>query len=315
LNDYLRPQAARVELICTENNSVSTRPGKQTTNLVNGLFYADSFGQVLQTEFNGFVWWIFRNGRETNNNNSNLLYGWRQYGDYGMVSDQNEPHPAYYASKLVSNFASEGDQVVSANSDYNLLSVYAVKRANGAAALLVINKNRATGLNARINLTGLSPQPNATIYSYGLPQDEAARTGTGSPDIAVSAFAGASSNFNYTFPPYSATVIAFAPGNANCSYSISESARKFKRVGGTGNLSVACDAGCGWQAASDADWLTITSGHTGTGSGAVSYTQHLRRKAEGSNNHSRAGFQSYTEKMIDGCAAQVRTRDSIAPIR
>jgi alpha-L-arabinofuranosidase len=269
LNDYLGPQGANVELVCTENNSVSTRPGKQTTSLVNGLFYADSFGQVLQTEFKAFVWWDFRNGRETNNNNSDLLYGWRLYGDYGMVSEQNEPHPSYYMSKLVSNFAAQSDQVISAASDYSLLSIYAVKRAS-MTALLVINKSREADLNARINLTGISPRPIATIYSYGITQDEAARTGEGSRDIATSEFAGASSSFNYTFPPYSATVIALAAG-ANCSYALSSDSKKFKSAGGSGDVSVSCDAGCAWQAASNADWITITSGASGTGNGTVSY--------------------------------------------
>jgi hypothetical protein len=89
-------QAASVELVCTENNSVYSNPGKQTTSLVNGLFYADSVGQILQTEFNTLMWWILRNAQETGNNNSPSLYGWRQYGDYGMLSGQNDPYPTYY---------------------------------------------------------------------------------------------------------------------------------------------------------------------------------------------------------------------------
>jgi hypothetical protein len=53
-----------VELVCTENNSVSEKMGKQTTSLVNGLYLADSFGQMAQTEFNAFLWWDFRNMQE-----------------------------------------------------------------------------------------------------------------------------------------------------------------------------------------------------------------------------------------------------------
>jgi alpha-L-arabinofuranosidase len=270
LNDYLGAQAANIEIVATENNSVSSSPGKQTTSLVNGLYYADSIGQVLQTEFNAFTWWIFRNGRETNNNNSDLLYGWRQYGDYGMVSGDNEPYPAFYVSKLVSNYlAAGGDQVVTATSDYSLLSAYAVKRASGELSLMVINKSRTSSLNASISLTGIVPQPNATIYSYGVPQDEAARTGTGSPDIATSVFAGAASSFNYTFAPYSATVIALAAGGS-CSFSVEAQFGKFKPRGGSGNLTVTSDAGCAWQASSDANWITITAGEAGVGNGVVS---------------------------------------------
>src|SRR5882757_4700734 len=77
LTDYLGAVATNVELVCTENNSVYSNPGKQTTSLVNGLFMADSIGQLLQTEFNGLFWWDLRNGQDFSNNNSASLYGWR----------------------------------------------------------------------------------------------------------------------------------------------------------------------------------------------------------------------------------------------
>ena len=76
LNDYLgSTTAAGVELVATENNSVSSGPGKQTTSLVNCLFMADSICAAMQTEFNAVMWWDLRNGQETGNNNSSTLYG------------------------------------------------------------------------------------------------------------------------------------------------------------------------------------------------------------------------------------------------
>jgi alpha-L-arabinofuranosidase len=271
LNDYLGVQGATTELVCTENNSVSSGPGKQTTSLVNGLYYADSFGQVLQTEFKAFTWWIFRNGRDAGNNNSDLLYGWRRYGDYGMVSGDNEPYPVYYVSKLVSTFVDQGDQVIAATSDYNLLSVYAVKRATGGVSLLVINKSRSGNLAAHISLNGVSPQTNATTYSYGIPQDEAARTGTGSPDIVVGSFGAASSSFDYSFPSYSVTVIALAT-EAACAPTISSSSRFFGIAGGEDHLNVTAATSCEWTAASSASWIEILSGSAGMGAGSVAYS-------------------------------------------
>ena len=155
LNDYLGAAAAGVELVCTENNSVYSNPGKQTTSLVNGLYYADSFGQFIQTEFTTFIWWILRNAQETGNNNSTSLYGWRSYGDYGMASDQNDKYPSYYVSKLVSRFAAAGDQVVQAASNYNLLSAYAIKRTDGSMSLLLINKGATNSLSAASISPGL----------------------------------------------------------------------------------------------------------------------------------------------------------------
>ncbi|MGH7996407.1 MAG: hypothetical protein ACREFX_08660, partial [Opitutaceae bacterium] len=63
LDDYLGSQAAsRIELDVTENNSVSSNGGKQLVSLVNGLYLADSLGNIIQTEFNSFYWWALRNG-------------------------------------------------------------------------------------------------------------------------------------------------------------------------------------------------------------------------------------------------------------
>jgi hypothetical protein len=53
-----------------------------------------------------------------------------------------------------------------------------------------------------------------TVYSYGIPQDAAVENGSGSPDIAQSYFWISGSAFNYSFAPYSATVMVLAPSPA-----------------------------------------------------------------------------------------------------
>src|SRR6266545_6678531 len=210
--DYLGAAGTNIELICTENNSISSGPGKQTTSLVNGLFRADSFGQILQTEFNALIWWDLRNGQDPNNNNSASLYGWRQYGDYGVVSGTNDRYPTFYVGKLLKFFARGGDRVVPASSDYSLLGAYATRRADGSLSVLVINKSAANALNANLALAGYAPDSNAVVYSYGIPQDDAARTGIGSANIGQTNWTGAGTNFSFSFAPYSATVLALQPG-------------------------------------------------------------------------------------------------------
>jgi alpha-N-arabinofuranosidase len=216
LNKHLGPAAAGVELFCTENNSIPLKPGKQTTSLVNGLFLADSFGQIAQTEFKAFFWWNWRNslydGRDTTNNNSASLYGWRNYGSYGMLS--RDRYPAFYAFKLLQWFARAGDRIVRASSDNQLLAVYAARRINGSLALLVINKSPTNALTASFSIANFQPAPSASVYDYGIPQDEAARTGSGPQDIAQTVFPGAAPQFSRVFPPYSATVIALSPQTA-----------------------------------------------------------------------------------------------------
>ncbi len=219
LNDYLGTAAAGVEVDCTENNSVYSNPGKQTTSLVNGLFLADSICAAMHTEFNSLIWWDLRNGQETANNNSSSLYGWRLYGDYGVV-DGNDPagpadrYPTYYVDKLLQNFARGGDQLVTSTSDYSLLTVCTAKRSNGSIAMLVINKSASAALNANIAIAGAAPGTSGTLYSYGIPQDDAARTGSGSTDVASSPVSGLGSSFSFNFPAYSANVIAFGTGTA-----------------------------------------------------------------------------------------------------
>ncbi len=230
LNDFFGAAAANVELCVTENNSVHNDPGKQMNSLVNGLYMADSLGSLLQTEFNSMVWWDLRNGPNTNSdgtalagNMSSSLYGWRMYGDYGLLSMPSlltpettyyDAYPPYYAMKLLSHFARGGDTIVQAASDNTLLSVYAARRADGSLCLLAVNKSPTSTLSANVSLTGFTPQPAMTVYSYGIPQDEAARTGSGSPNVAVSSQSLPGPAFTLSLSPYSATVLSITPAVA-----------------------------------------------------------------------------------------------------
>lgn len=213
LDDYLGPAGSGIELACTELNSVSFNPGKQTVSLVNGLYLADSVGSILQTEFNALIWTALRNGLEWGNNNSASLYGWRGYGNYGILSPTNDIYPAYYVKELLTQFARGGDSVVAADSDYTLLSIYAALRADGMLALLVINKSPSEALAAEIAVQGYEAWDEAAVFSYGIPQDEAARTGIGSPEVQGFLYPDAGSWFRYTFSPYSATVISLMPAH------------------------------------------------------------------------------------------------------
>src|SRR5205814_2248924 len=66
----------------------------------------------------------------------------------------------------------------------------------------------AAALNANITVNGYSPNSALSAYSYGIPQDEAARTGVGSADIASNSYTGVGSTFAFTFPSYAATFLA-----------------------------------------------------------------------------------------------------------
>ncbi len=94
-----------------------------------------------------------------------------------------------------------------------MLATYAVKQTNGSLRLLVVNKSATFNVVGNFTLPGYVADANATAYSYGIPQDQMVRTnGTGLTDLAVTNFTIMNpSAFTYSFPPYSATVIALAP--------------------------------------------------------------------------------------------------------
>jgi alpha-N-arabinofuranosidase len=219
LTDYLGPAGAGVELVVTENNSVYSDPGKQTTSLVNGLFLAESVGNILQTEFNALLWWDVRNAQLRGNNNADSLYGWRQYGDYGVISTAStfgsstsfDPYPTYYVAKLLSRWAHGGDLVVRAVGDHPLLSVFAVRGGDAAVRLLVVNKSPTVTLTAEIETTAFDPSDSAAVCFYGMAQDEAARTGVGSPDLECTVIEISGPRFSATFAPYSVSVVSLRP--------------------------------------------------------------------------------------------------------
>jgi len=210
ITDYMGgTQGSSIELAVTELNSVSSNPGKQTTSLVNGLFLADALGHLARTEFNACTWWDLRNGADTTNNNSPSLYGWRSFGDYGVVASGdfpgtvvNTPFPPFYAAKLLTNWGRGADRVVSATSSYGLLAIHAAKLANGSLALLVINKHPTTDLNAQITLNNFTPgSTSAQVFSYGKQNDLA------SGDLTAGTASVPGATFGYAFPAYSMSVI------------------------------------------------------------------------------------------------------------
>ena len=158
LTDYLGTAGTNVELLCTENNSDSGAQGKQSTSLVNGVYYADSVAQLMQTEFNGFVWWDLRNGTDTSGDFDASLYGWRTIGDLGMINGLSTQFPTFYAAKLMHYFAQPGDTILGSTSDYLLLSAYGARSTNGVVSLLVLNKDTSTNFNAQIALPGFTPE-------------------------------------------------------------------------------------------------------------------------------------------------------------
>lgn len=213
LTDYVGgAMGSGVEIAVTELNSVYANPGKQTVSLVNGLYLADALPRLARTEIAACHWWALRNSTEAGNNNSASLYGWRDYGDYGIFASgnvagtpANTPFPSYYALKLLTHWGRGGDTVLAASSDYSGLAIHAARLADGRLALLVVNKNATADLNAQITLTGFAPgSATASVWSYGKANDLA------NADLTAGTITNAAPTFARAFPSYSMTAIVLA---------------------------------------------------------------------------------------------------------
>lgn len=225
LNADVGSQAGSVSIMATEFNSVYTNPGKQSTSLVNGLFVADSIGSLLDSGYSGGFVWDLRNGwSSSGENNSSSLYGWRKGGDYGLLGDPNTnsppstgpyvPYPSYFAEQLASKIVQAGGSVVSASSNFSGLDVFAVKEANGHLDLLVINKDADAQIPESFTIQGFQPSGQAQVWQYSEVQDYAqSKSKTGSASLANSSVTLTlnGSNFSYSFPAYSMTVIDLSP--------------------------------------------------------------------------------------------------------
>jgi len=87
----------------------------------------------MKTEFNSYLWWIFENGQDTTGDFDSSLYGWRTYGDFGLVLNASTRYPTFYAMKLMQYFVQPGDSILNPSSDDQLLAAYAANKTNGAA--------------------------------------------------------------------------------------------------------------------------------------------------------------------------------------
>jgi Putative binding domain, N-terminal/Viral BACON domain len=69
-----------------------------------------------------------------------------------------------------------------------------------------------------------------------------------------------------------ATVIQSAAAPPNCNTTISPTGQNVPAAGGSGSISVQSQSTCDWAVASDAPWITVTSGPTGRGNGVVAFS-------------------------------------------
>ena len=68
------------------------------------------------------------------------------------------------------------------------------------------------------------------------------------------------------------TTIALSGNNSTCSYTVSPTTQSIGAGGGNATVAVSTATGCGWTAAANQPWVSVTSGASASGNGTVAYT-------------------------------------------
>jgi alpha-L-arabinofuranosidase len=218
LTQYCGAHASAIQILITETNSVSSAPGKQSVSTVNALFLADNYLSWLENGVTNVDWWDVHDSPLAGNNNSSSLYGSAQYGSYGVFSTGrctatnasicepalDTPLPVYYGLQMLNKLGASGDTMVSSSSNQSLVSVHAVKQANGNLAVLLVNKDPNTTYNVSFALNGYTPASSATVYTYG----------ENSSAITSTQVTGLTSPLTQAIAPYSLTTVVLQPASS-----------------------------------------------------------------------------------------------------
>ncbi len=163
-----------------EIGSVSSKPGKQTVSITQGLYAGQLLGEMMNDGIARATWWIgFGNCDSQLGNDSSSLYGWQTFGAYNIFSDGSADvgcpnygplgtmSPTAIAYELFSNVAVNGEHVLTpiVTGDTTDVRAYAATNPNGTA-IIVFNLNETTEQSVVLNVTGESNSPGITEYSY-----------------------------------------------------------------------------------------------------------------------------------------------------
>ena len=163
-----------------------------------------------------------------------------------------------------------------------------VPNAGGTTAFDVQTNNGCTW-------TASSNQPSWITISSG-----ASGNGNGRVELAVAANSGPSRTGTVTAANQTFTVNQ----GAGCTFAIAPGSENVAAAGATGAVTVTTQPGCGWQATSNALWLSINGSASGSGDGSLSYT------AAGNTGSARSGTltiagHTFTVNQAGGCTFTV----------
>jgi hypothetical protein len=121
-------------------------------------------------------------------------------------------------------------------------------------------------------------------------------TGPGSTDIAIDPNLGPARTTPITVANHLFTITQAS----GCEYRFDPPATTFGAAGGAAAITMNAPSGCSWTANSEADWLALTSGQTGTGVGTISINLSANTGPQRSTAIT-AGGQRFAATQASGC--------------
>jgi hypothetical protein len=97
-------------------------------------------------------------------------------------------------------------------------------------------------------------------------------SGSGDGSVGYTVSANGTTSPRSTSIAIGGQVIPLSQAGASCSYTLSQANATAPPSGSSGTVTVNSLAGCDWTAASNASWITVTSGATGEGTATVGYS-------------------------------------------
>jgi hypothetical protein len=131
--------------------------------------------------------------------------------------------------------------------------------------------------------------------------------GPGTATFSVAANSGGARSGNLAIAGQTFTVnqAAAPPPAPSCSFSIAPNNQSMGAGGGNGvSVAISTSAGCAWTAASNDTWITLLSGATGNGVGAVTFRVAANTSAARTGTLTIAG-RTFTVNQASGCTYSI----------
>jgi hypothetical protein len=213
------PSPNTVPIFVTSYNAT---PGSQTftVQLAEGLWLVGWLGEFIRqlgSRGSAHLWAAMNGGNAISSATD---------GDLGFLQRESNPfqyqeRADYWAMQLMATrWAMPGSttdhQLVTSVSSAPLLRTYATLRPDGVLALLVANQDPVTAYDASIAMQSFIPAATSTRYSFDAANYTWVTTTLpfhAEPDLPPTSGVeqGVSASFRHLFPPYSITVLEFAP--------------------------------------------------------------------------------------------------------